>query len=450
MSLTETAEQKVAPSRLRDRLARGVAANVYSQLVTIVLHLASLPALIAFWGVDRLGEWMVLTAIPAYLTIADLGFSQAGASAMSMKVAAGDKCGASHVFGAGLLLFYCLCFAIGIAGGLIGLLAPHLLLPGSLALSNMEGQVILALLVAHVVLGVLMGTIGGGLRSVGLNPWLVTVSTTGRLLEGCSTLVVAGLGGGFIAAAMAMLFVRLVSAIVLIRRLRRSAPWYRAKAFTNEGWHQFKVLFVPSISFLAYTLAQLLSIQGVTIAAGVIWGPATVVLLTALRTFSRLGIQAANMITYSWQPEYSRAFGDPEKRETLIPGLVRLHAKLIVPLTACYLALSLLIGHHVIEFWTHGQVKVVEPLLTLFVVSVALDMLWLSAQAFLIATNQHVSTSAIYVVCSLAGLLAVWVFGGSLGVDVVGYAGLAISIVMGGVMFYSAGSLRRSASLASH
>lgn len=428
-------------SRLRDRLARGVAANAYAQLVTIGLQLVSIPALIAFWGVERLGQWIILTAIPAYLTIADLGFSQAGASAMSMKVAAGDTRGASHVFEGGLLLFCCICVAVGIGGGLLVFFLPDVLLPETLGLSKIEGLSVLSLLASHVIVGTLTGTIGGGLRSVGSNPWLVSVVTTGRLIEGGSTITVAAMGGGLLAAAAAMLAIKLATLVVLTLRLRTAAPWYRARAFTKEGWHQFKVLLLPSVSFLAFTLAQLLSIQGVTIAAGAIWGPATVVMLTALRTLSRLGLQAANMVTYSWHPEYSRAYGDPIQGDATIRRLARSHAQLVIPLTICYVTFSLLAGHFVIDVWTHGQVKPVEPLLTLLVLSVAIDMLWLSVQAFLIATNRHVWTSAVYIACSISLLAAVWILGPGFGVDVVGYAGLGVAVVMAVVvMAYTFGA----------
>ena len=58
------------------RLRNGFGANAYGQLVVIIIQLAGVPILLHAWGTQLYGEWLILAAIPTYLSMTDLGFSQ--------------------------------------------------------------------------------------------------------------------------------------------------------------------------------------------------------------------------------------------------------------------------------------------------------------------------------------------------------------------------------------
>ena len=79
------------------RLASGLGANGYSQLVTIVVQLMGVPIFLNAWGPRLYGEWLILFAIPAYFSISDLGFSQSAANDMTGRVARHDVLGALAV-----------------------------------------------------------------------------------------------------------------------------------------------------------------------------------------------------------------------------------------------------------------------------------------------------------------------------------------------------------------
>ena len=72
-------------SSLRGRLSRGLGAQGFSQVVQILIRLGEVPLLLHFWGTQLYGEWLMLTAIPAYLAIADGGFTGAASREMSMR-----------------------------------------------------------------------------------------------------------------------------------------------------------------------------------------------------------------------------------------------------------------------------------------------------------------------------------------------------------------------------
>ena len=72
------------------RILHGLSANAYGQLVVIVIQLAGVPILLHAWGTQLYGEWLILAAIPTYLSMADLGFSQSAGNDMTARMARGD------------------------------------------------------------------------------------------------------------------------------------------------------------------------------------------------------------------------------------------------------------------------------------------------------------------------------------------------------------------------
>jgi hypothetical protein len=57
------------------RLRKGLGAQRFGQAVNLFIRLAEVPLFLAFWGAERYGEWLMVAAIPAYLAMADGGFT---------------------------------------------------------------------------------------------------------------------------------------------------------------------------------------------------------------------------------------------------------------------------------------------------------------------------------------------------------------------------------------
>ena len=80
------------------RILHGLGANAYGQLVVIIIQLAGVPILLQAWGTQLYGEWLILAAIPTYLSMADLGFSQSAGNDITARMAHGDAAGVMAVF----------------------------------------------------------------------------------------------------------------------------------------------------------------------------------------------------------------------------------------------------------------------------------------------------------------------------------------------------------------
>ena len=81
----------MATGTIRGRIGRALGAGAFGQAVTVLVQLASIPLFLRYWGIERYGEWLILSAIPSYLALSDLGFGSAAANEMTMAAGAGNR-----------------------------------------------------------------------------------------------------------------------------------------------------------------------------------------------------------------------------------------------------------------------------------------------------------------------------------------------------------------------
>jgi hypothetical protein len=55
------------------RILLGFGANAFSQAINIAIQLVSLPLFLLYWDASTYGTWLLLSALPGYLMMADVG-----------------------------------------------------------------------------------------------------------------------------------------------------------------------------------------------------------------------------------------------------------------------------------------------------------------------------------------------------------------------------------------
>src|SRR6516225_744800 len=83
---------------LRQRIVRGLGANVINQLVTVGIQLVSVPVFLTYWSVPRYGTWLLLSAVPSYFSLADAGLTTVAGNNMTMLMARQEYSRANAVF----------------------------------------------------------------------------------------------------------------------------------------------------------------------------------------------------------------------------------------------------------------------------------------------------------------------------------------------------------------
>lgn len=417
------------------RVVQGLGANTYGQVVTVIIQLVGVPILLHAWGTQLYGEWLILFAIPAYLSMADLGFSQSAGNDMTARVACGDRLGAVSIFQSLVALVY----TVSVLGLIVSvLLIGFLPLQDWLHFKAMDAttaQLVLGLLVAGVFVRLPNGVTHAGFRCTGEYALHVGLGSTTRLLQFSGVWIAALVGGGPVAAAAAFFGIQALATPALAMLMVYRHGWLRF-GLKHARMRELRRLFKPALANIAVPFAQALNIQGMVLVVGTMLGPLAVVVFSTLRTLTRLSLQLVVAVSCAAEPELAAAYatGDRLLMQTLFVHVLR--AGLWLALSAA--VLLGLFGSLILDVWTHGKVSMDYELFAWLIASAIASVLWYSSLILLRAANLHLRVASLYVLASatsigIATLLVAWTGN----VASVGFALLIADIAM---IFYTLNS----------
>lgn len=393
---------------LRSRLAKGLSAQAFGKISGVFIQLASVPLLIAHWGAEVYGAWLILTAIPTYIALSDLGFAAAAQAEMTMAVGRGDDDGAIDIFQGTWLLISALSVATVLVLGGLASLAP---LAGWFNIAALSDGAVLAtlwLLGAGVLIAVQCSLIYAGFHSVGKYGMGQFLLAGIRLLEFILLAAVVLLGGGPVEAAAAWLAGRVIGAVAMRLLLRRANPglafgWGRARAAT------VKRLAKPAIASLGFPFGNALNIQGVIIVVGALFSPPAVVLFGTLRTLTRFGTQLVSALCVNVAPEISTAHG---AGDTARVRKLHDHVCQAALWTAMATAIGLLLfGKPLLRLWTLDAVVLQWPVFAPLLAIMVVNGVSLASMMLVYATNRHMRVAVIYVAVNAAVLGVAYLLG---------------------------------------
>jgi len=380
-------------SRIVQRLFKGFGASLYGQAVVVVIQLAGVPILLSQWHAALYGEWLILFAIPAYLSLGDLGFSLSAANDMTARVGREDREGAVTVFQS----LTALVLLLAIVGLILITIAATLLPLGDWihfsGLTSRDVRWILWFLGAEVLTKLPDGVNHAGFRASGDFALHVTIYYSILFAQHASIWVLASLGFGPVAAAAAFFVIRVIAtpanAIVLVRR----HPWLRF-GFGKARLTQLRALVRPALANTGIPLALALNVQGMVLLVGGMLGPLAVVTFSTLRTLTRLALQMVTTVSHAAEPELASAFG---KGDQALLRTVYQHALRGSFWLALTVSIGLaLTGTWILKFWTHGRVNMDSELFHWLLASAVASALWYGSLTVLKAANRHLRAAVIY------------------------------------------------------
>ena len=407
---------------LKAKLLRNLGANAYGQLITVVIQLASIPLFLHFWGVDLYGEWLILSAIPVYLSLSDIGFASVAANDMTMRMAKGDRQGTLEVYQS--IWFFICAISVTIAC-VLALLVSLTSLSDFFSfsrISNEHTQKVIFVMMFYVLIGLQGGVLSAAYRCVGRYAYGTLMNHSIRLAEWLISMVALTLGGNVLVVAMSMLVVRLAGFIIIWWKLRRQESWL-SFGFEAVSMQRIRDLFKPAVAFMAFPLGLALSLQGVVLLIGATIGPAAVVVFSTYRTLTRLLVQVITMINQAVWPEMSAAFGAGQIK--LVAVLHRRASSITFWIALVAVSVLWVIGDWIIGLWTSHAFEQNDVLLFLLLVTIFLNVLWQSSWVVMMAGNMHQKISIVFIVCAACGLL-----GASLFIPVMGINGVGVALVI--------------------
>jgi O-antigen/teichoic acid export membrane protein len=387
---------------MKRRVLAGMGANSLGMAISIGIQLASLPLFLHYWDASTYGTWLMLSAIPAYLSMADVGMVTAVGNKMTIAMGAGDHLSANRLFQSAQLFMTMVCGAIAIVVVPVILFSP---LPW---VQNFDQRVALMALSLGVLLALFSGLSEAIFKSTQRYAIGTLLSNIVRVGEWLGLMLGLILFGSFAAVALGGLLMRLIGT-VLTAKLAGSGKHDIHWGIKAAAKQEIQEMVKPAASFMAFPLANAISFQGMTLLVGAFFGPASVAVFNTYRTIARLAVQVTAIFSHAMWPEFSRLFGlggvaavQSIYKRSIFLGLLQ---SLVLSVVLYYVSPFLL------KIWTHGAIEFMPSLMMLMLLYAAIGGMWHIPRVFLMATNQH--TDLAY--CSLiAGIMSVglaWLIG---------------------------------------
>ncbi|MET3665599.1 lipopolysaccharide biosynthesis protein [Caulobacter sp. 1776] len=376
----------------------------------------TVPVLIHAWGVPEYGTWLMLTAIPTYLSLSDFGFATAATNEIAMSTARGDLVRATStlhsVWALNLVACAIIVLASSVAGAIMYAINFH---REFAAVVPLLASFSAACLLSRVVLGAFRG---GGRYATG------TLLYDGlQFCEGLVSLLAAVFGLKFLGVAITLLAARAGSTLISYFVLRKTIP-HLSLGVSKASIAQLKELLAPAFASMSIPIALALNMQGVAVVLGAIVSPTATAALSTTRTVSRVAVQIISALNRALIPELSAASarGDHGARAKIL----RLNRLVLIAVALPAAIAFIAIGGPLVSLWTSGRIVPPFPTVAALGVAMALHCIWFFGTNMLSATNAHGRMAVGLLFASILTVGLAYVGGHAYGIN-----GVAVSIAIG-------------------
>ena len=408
-------------------------AGAFGQAVSILIQLASLPAFLLCWDTHRYGTWLILSAIPAYLSMADVGMVATAGNLMTMAVARGDLVKANRVF-------HCASVFMALVSSLVAVLSGLVLVSGVTGMPS-EQTFALWLLLLTVMVTLFTGLCEALFKASGRYAQGLMWGNVLRLAEWGGALLGLWLTGSFTSVAAGGLIARVCGLLWVMYRASRAADGL------NWGWRYanldgVRAMIKPALSFMAFPLSNALTFQGGTLLVGYLIGPAAVTVFNTARTVSRLAVQLTAIFAHALWAEFSRMYGSADMHAL---RQVYVHAiRMGIVSSAALSGLLYVLAPWLLRVWTHGRIPFVADLVGILLIYAAVAGMWHVPRVLLMASNQHISLANWALVSATVMLMLSYILGVRWGMTGIALAMLVSEVVIALITYGLAMGLFRS------
>ncbi|MCB4457237.1 lipopolysaccharide biosynthesis protein [Leisingera sp. McT4-56] len=373
--------------RTSKRIILGSAANGVGLLARVAEQLLMVPILLASWSASLYGEWLLVAAVPIYLSLSDFGFVTASSNELARRSANGISAAAKSFYSDFLSAFARWSLLLSVLLGCGAFLVP---LSSWLGLSHMtqfEAGSIFALLTWNVLLNQNGLVFQAGLRACrNVHSAFLVRAVAAFIRIGAIALAVSLVEAGPLEVAALTVAVRMleVSALALLSHLNGLTP--RVRLLRRPAEKMAKYLGLGA-EFTLIPLAEAIVLQGMVIIVGVTMGAVLVAVFSTHRTLTRLTFQ---IVRLGVQPLIAEAglLQGAENREQL-RRLVSVVSRLTFWTSLAAAAFLMIAGPVIFSAWTHGQIGFLPFLFAPLLLATILEGIWRVPSAARLGTNQH-------------------------------------------------------------
>jgi O-antigen/teichoic acid export membrane protein len=166
-------------------------------------------------------------------------------------------------------------------------------------------------------------------------------------------------------------------------------------------------LFRKGVAFQAFPLGDALNLQGALLIVQYALGPGAVAIFGSMRTLVRSVNQITAVISQAVWPEMTHLLGARDFKRA--SRLYRASVGFSLLLALCATVFLLLFGHPIYTAWTRGCLTFPQGLLSIFLLAIPFNTLWMTSSIIHLSHNQHEGLAARYLAANILGVFACFV-----------------------------------------
>jgi O-antigen/teichoic acid export membrane protein len=402
-------------------------ANGFGLGVQLLNQIALVPVFLTYWGVDKYGDWIMLTAVSGFFAMTDLGLNSVSVNEFSIWYAKGEREYCKKILANNFIIILFIAF-ISILLSLLYVYFRDVSSDFGLSVTDrFTASFVFVILISFIFIGMLGGIVNGIYRALSKTHIAGLIDNTSRLLEAFILLGGIMLKLDIKLIVVLYLFPRIIFTIIKHIQIYKYFP-------VNINFRLFdfpmvKKMIIPSISFMSFPIGNAIILQGFSIVVNKYLGATSLVVFNTTRTIVNFIRSNMGVINNSVWPEITNAFG--RKDFNTIRKIHRYSITMSVLIAIGVFIFLILFGKPIYLLWTKHVVEYDNALMLLFLISMIISSIWYTSSVILAATNNHINYSKLYLATTvLAILLCIGIVRITHNVSYVPLSLLVIDIVM--------------------
>ena len=403
-------------------LFKNLLSGSLSKISTIGIRLLQVPILLSALGAEEYGRWLIISSLPSWLVLANLGFGSVAGNEISMAIGAGDNNGAVKVYSTTIALISILAFICSI---LVIIIAP--IIPWANIMSILpyrQGEIVysIVLLSLSIFISFLAEAFGVRFRAAHKNHVGVLLSSIRPWVELLFLMIFMKFNKGFQFISLSI-FLSTIFYLLLIWWFSRKLIRELSFSIQNVDKTIIKNIFKKGVAFQAFPLGNAMLFQGNLLVIQSFLGPIAVAAFATARTLVRSINQIFELINQVIWPELSHLIG--AKKYEKASQIHRLGVISAIVVSFTLVIILSLIGVPIYTLWTGKEISLSQNLLVLFLIPIPFNALWFTSSVVHAATNQHESLAKRYLLGSIISVICCYFFS-----KFFGLGGAAVSTIV--------------------
>ena len=383
------------------RVGLGSLAILMGQGINILGQILVVPLFLWAWGAQLYGEWLVLFAVVAYLSLLDFGMQMYVVNRLNQCYSVKQLNDYTRILHSALVLYLSVAVVAGCLIAVAVFFAPIGQWLNFRLMDHSTTAVVALLLAIQLIFAIPQGLITGLYRTFQEFPRGAMLGNFQRASMFGLMAVVLLIGGSVIHVA-AIQLIPLVGVIAFVLYdLRKRHPEVKI-GLSQSDWRLAITFLGPSLLFFLIQISAALTVQGSIIVVSAFAGPIYVAIFTIHRTLTNLIRQIVGSLNTALWPELTtlEARGDYSRLRVAHRSFVK------VSFAACVFAGIWLhfVGRDIIELWTLGRITFDQRLLDIFLLFLVFQAPWLSSSVFPAAFNRHKNLAVCFILSAVLGL----------------------------------------------